>query len=100
MEFIKEIDYLNLFLIKTVTSITNAVYSNPEAFGVPAGATVEAGEDVAVGTTAVSFTAGVAVGVAAGVAVGVAWAEDEYAYTIPLCVTAYSIFPDIAGEVM
>ncbi len=72
------------------------VYSNPGTFGVPAGVTVAPGEGVAVGITAVSFTAGVA----AGVAVGVAWAEDEYAYTIPLCVTAYSILPDTAGEVM
>ncbi len=91
---------MSLFLIKTIISRINAVYSNPEAFGVPAGATVAAGEGVAAGTTAVSFTAGVAVGVAADVPAGVAWAEDEYAYTIPLCVTAYSIFPDIAGEVM
>lgn len=55
---------------------------------------------MAAGTAVVSFTVGVAASVVAGVAVGVAWAEDEYAYTIPLCVTAYSIFPDIAGEVM
>ncbi len=96
MEFIKEINQLSLFLIKTVTSRINTVYSNPGAFGVPAGVIVALGEGVAVGTTAVSFTAGVA----AGVAVGVAWAEDEYAYMIPLCVTAYSIFPDMAGEVM
>ncbi len=98
MEFIKEINHLSPFLIKTVTSRINTVYSNPGAFGVPAGVTVTVapGEGVAVGITAVSFTAGVA----SGVAVGVAWVEDEYAYTIPLCVTAYSIFPDIAGEVM
>lgn len=82
------------------------MYSNPDAFGVPVGGitvavgvTVTVGEGVITGTAAVSFTVGdTTAEVAAGVEV--TWAEDEYAYTTPLCVTAYSVFPDTAGEVM